>query len=157
MKRTPTEAAQVAKIIRKELKKNGIKGTVRSSNYSGGNSVRVSTEELPPWTIQKIEEFCSSYKAGHFNGMEDIYEYNSDRTGPTVHFIFVENRYSEETRQECWSWMRQYWHGGDELPEQYEDARNKTLQGRYVDQFVSETLNSQSGFWTSKKKRIKTH
>lgn len=81
-----TNAALVAKIIRAELKKHGIAGRVKSSNYTGGSSVDVYVSDQLPATVQKIKEFCSDYKAGYFDGQTDMYVYQHN-DNPTVSFI----------------------------------------------------------------------
>ena len=95
MKRQLTEAAQVAKLIKAEIKKYGIKCTAKSSNYSMGDSVRVNVTDQPPWVMAKIKEFTSQFEYGHFNGMEDIYEYSNSRDDiPQTKFLFIENECS---------------------------------------------------------------
>ncbi len=96
-----TEAAQAAAIIRKELKKNGIKGAkVRSENYSGGSSVNVTLpEDLLPATVKKITDYCNQFQYGHFDGMTDMYEYsNSNADLPQAKFVFVTASYSDEVK-----------------------------------------------------------
>lgn len=48
---------------------------VRSEVYSGGSSMKV--RYYSPEPIQELEDFISSFQYGHFNGMEDIYEYSN--------------------------------------------------------------------------------
>jgi hypothetical protein len=84
-----SDAAIVAKEIRAILKAHGVKGSVRSSNYSGGNSVNVYlAEEISPEVYAKIYWEADKFQAGDFNGMEDIYEYRPNRSGPTANYIF---------------------------------------------------------------------
>lgn len=83
-----TQAAQVAKEIRAILKANGVKGSVRSENYSGGNSVRVYLDqEISNVLYAKIYFEADKFRAGQFNAMEDIYEYRSV-DGPSADYIF---------------------------------------------------------------------
>lgn len=87
-----TESAQVAALIRAELKKEfpGVKFQVHSKTYSGGDSVTVRYEltETTP-TPAQVEKIAFKYQAGHFDGMTDMYEYNSERKGVTAKFVFV--------------------------------------------------------------------
>lgn len=88
-----TEAAQVASIIKNELKAKfpGTKFSVKSETYSGGDSVNVyyaMTDETSPKRAT-IEAIVNKYQAGHFNGMEDIYEYTNKTEGKTVKYAFV--------------------------------------------------------------------
>lgn len=52
----------------------GHKFSVKSRVYSGGNSIDVAWVDGP--TVKAVEDVVSKYEEGHFNGMEDIYEYN---------------------------------------------------------------------------------
>jgi hypothetical protein len=84
-----SDAAIVAKEIRGILKANNVKGSVRSDNYSGGNAVRVYlAEEISPEVYAKIFWEADKFRAGNFNGMEDIYEYRPNSSGPTANYIF---------------------------------------------------------------------
>lgn len=88
MAKQMSEAAQVAKAIRAILKAHNVKGSVRSDNYSGGNAVRVYlAEEISPEVYDKIFWEADKFRAGHFNGMEDIYEYRHV-DGPSANYIF---------------------------------------------------------------------
>lgn len=76
---TKTPHALAAANIRRELARAfpGHKFSVRSDSYSGGNSVDVSWELGP--TTKDVEAIVNKYERGTFNGMEDIYEYNSSQ------------------------------------------------------------------------------
>lgn len=88
MAKQMSEAAQVAKEIRAILKANGVKGSVRSDNYSGGNAVRVYlADEISPAVYAKIFWEADKFRAGRFNSMEDIYEYRHTG-GPSANYIF---------------------------------------------------------------------
>ncbi len=95
---TKTEAARVANLIRSDLKKAfpGVKFRVTSKNYTGGNSARVEWFDGP--TVAAVEPIAEKYKAGDFNGMEDIYEYDRTKTGPTVLYVFCDREMTEATR-----------------------------------------------------------
>jgi len=64
-----------AKNIRKELKQSfkGVKFSVRNPHYG---SVDVCWQDGP--TCEKVGAIINKYKDGHFNSMEDIYEYSSN-------------------------------------------------------------------------------
>lgn len=74
-----TGAANCAAAIRTELKSAfiGVKFSVTSDTYSGGNSVHISWTDGP--TVKEVEAITSKYQYGHFNGMEDLYEYSNNR------------------------------------------------------------------------------
>ena len=93
-----TEAAKAASAIRTELKANfpGIKFSVRSQNYAGGNSIRVEYTDGPK--AEAVEEITAKYEMGTFNGMEDIYEYdNTNADLPQVKYLFVDRNASKAT------------------------------------------------------------
>lgn len=95
-----TNAAQCAKEIRVELKKAfpQIKFTVRSSNFAGGNAVDIRYENGVP--VKDIEKITDKYQYGHFNGMEDIYEYSNNREDiAQAKYIMVQREISQEIRE----------------------------------------------------------
>ena len=70
-----------AKNIRKILKAEWphCKFSVRTETYSGGCSINVRWQDGP--TEEQVDAKIARFKAGHFNGMEDIYEYSKDPWG----------------------------------------------------------------------------
>lgn len=95
-----TTVAQCAAAIRKDLKElfPGVKFSVRSQNYAGGNSIDVDWCDGP--TVQEVESHLAKYEKGHFNGMEDIYEYsNLNSDIPQTKYLFCNREMSSETRQ----------------------------------------------------------
>ncbi len=76
-------AKHTASIIKQFVKKFFplVKVWSTSSVYSGGSSVDVNVsysngESICDDVFQMIESFSKQFKAGSYNGMEDIYEYN---------------------------------------------------------------------------------
>lgn len=95
-----TEAAKAAAAIKAELKKAfpEIKFSVKSHNYSGGDSVRISYNDAVP--VKQIETITDKYQYGNFNGMEDIYEYSNSRDDiPQSKYVFVDREISEANKQ----------------------------------------------------------
>lgn len=93
-----TGAAACADAIRKELKEKmpHIKFSVRSSTFSGGDSVDISWKDGA--TVKEVEAIVDRYQYGHFNGMEDIYEYSNNIEGlPQAKYISTHRDMSEET------------------------------------------------------------
>ncbi len=97
-----SDHAAAGKLIRAELKKQGIKASVRGQAYAGGDSITVKIDVqqadrvLVPATQQAIEAFCNQFQMGHFNGMEDIYEYsNNIEELPQVKFVFIDFNYGD--------------------------------------------------------------
>jgi hypothetical protein len=97
--------AQAAAQIRAKLKEAGIKASVSSFSASMCDGVRVYCNEaelsdLIPFGSytpekfkalkDKISDIAMPYQYGHFNGMEDIYEYSSMIPGlPQVKFVQI--------------------------------------------------------------------
>lgn len=65
-----------AKNIRTELRTAfpGVKFSVRSSRFSGGDSITVSWTDGP--NGDQVDAIVHRYKAGSFDGMQDLYEYD---------------------------------------------------------------------------------
>ena len=151
-----SEHATAAKEIRKELKKNGIKARVTCSSYSMGSSVNVRINNELPATIAAIKLFADRYQYGHFNGMEDIYEYSNVSDLPQVKFVFVQNSYSDEVKQACWDYMCAHWAGLEDAPTNFREAHTVPVHGTWGDQLLSRTLYSdeKGGFWCQQKQRV---
>ena len=107
-----TEAAKTAQAIKKDLKAKfpGVAFSVKSENYAGGNSVDISykaTRETP--APKAIQEIVGKYQFGHFDGMQDLYEYSNTREDiPQAKFVFV-NPDTRELRQEIEGEALRYW------------------------------------------------
>jgi hypothetical protein len=82
--------AQAAAQIRAKMKEAGFKAKVSSFAASMCNGVRVYCKEADMPQAERIKEICMPYQYGHFNGMEDIYEYSnmSDHI-PQVKFVSI--------------------------------------------------------------------
>lgn len=94
--KTQSEHSLAAKAIRAELKKEfpGIKFSVTSSSYAGGNSVRVDYVDGPQYA--KVMNIVSKYQEGSFDGMNDIYNYdNRNADIPQVKYVLVQRASSE--------------------------------------------------------------
>ncbi len=105
-----TKAAKAAAEIRKILKKEmpGIKFSVRSQNYAGGNSIDVSYDNGP--VSESVEQLIGQYQYGHFDGMDDCYYYSNrnDRI-PQVKFLFVRRDISEDVYQKAFELAMGYY------------------------------------------------
>jgi len=148
-----TPAAQAAALIRKELKKHGVKASVKSENYSMGSSVRVTMEDELPAIVAKIKVFAAKFQYGHFDGMNDIYEYSNDNPDlPQAKHVFVQCHYSKQYEQEAWEMVRSSLHGMDAFDADYRNVNNHDAT-----QHVFRVLNGSDdfvGFWATKKPRI---
>lgn len=85
-----------AKNIRIELKLAfpGHKFSVVSESFSMGNAIQISWIDGP--TLNDVEKITSKYQEGHFNGMEDIYEYDRENVWADV---FGSAKYVSESRE----------------------------------------------------------
>jgi|GEM_PF-3313291 len=84
-------AKECAVMIRKELKKAypSIKFSVKTYYASKVDVSYIGTENP-----ENIEKLLAKYEAGHFDGMEDIYNYDNAREDiPQVQYIFVNREY----------------------------------------------------------------
>ncbi len=77
-KSDPSRHALGAKNLKLDLEKNfpGVKFSVRSDSFSMGDAIRVSWTDGP--TTDQVSMIGDRYQHGHFNGMEDIYEYDHE-------------------------------------------------------------------------------
>lgn len=88
-----------ARNIRAQLRARwpDVKFSVRTSRYSGGNSIDVSWIDGP--TDDQVSAIANRYQAGHFDGMTDCYEYASsawtDAFG-AARFVFTRREYSDQ-------------------------------------------------------------
>ena len=113
-----TEAARCAKEVRKILKEKfkTTKFSVRSSNFSMGNSVHVDWTDGP--TEDEVKELIGHFQYGHFDGMTDMYEYSNTKDDiPQTKYLTCSRSLSEEQvkkaaekyKQECYNWHQIAW------------------------------------------------
>jgi len=91
--------ASVAKTIRRELKEKfpGIKFSVRSESFAGGNSVDIYyTNGVPEDEIRKL---VNKYQSGYFDGMVDMYNYYGNRDYPTAKYVMVNRKITDDIRE----------------------------------------------------------
>ena len=84
-----SEAAQAAKLIRKELKAAfpKTKFSVTSEYFSMGNAVNISWDNGP--AKSEVHEISDKYEYGHFDGMTDMYECSNSQDGmPQAKYVF---------------------------------------------------------------------
>ena len=96
---TKSSAANCSAAIKAELSKiyPGVKFSVRSDTFSGGNSVHIGWSDGP--TSDEVETITGKYQYGHFNGMEDIYESSNTRDDiPQAKYVSEHRTMSESTR-----------------------------------------------------------
>lgn len=149
---TKSTAALAAQLIRKELKLANIKASVTSKNYSGGDSIDIDMIDMTPETKKIADKICNKYQYGHFDGMNDIYEYSNSRTDiPQAKFVFVRNAMPDVMKQTVYDHLRHDWAGGETLPSLYADGCNIRFQGDWASSLVWRLFNGSSeGFWQQK-------
>lgn len=102
MTTTTSTQAKAAKAIRKELKDAfpGIKFSVRSSSFAGGNDVTIDWTDGP--TRVEAQKITGKYQYGNFDGMTDCYEYSNGHTDiPQAKYVMCQHRYSDDARREA--------------------------------------------------------
>ena len=139
--KTKSQAAQVAALVKANLKKHGIACSVKSSYFSMGNSVDVRVYDQRPETVAKIREYCEQFKDGYFDGMQDMYIYNKDRrNGPTTKYLHIKNEISAELRAECVAWVNQNW--------------TTNISEWEKEEIINRQLYNAEGFWRDRKPRL---
>ncbi len=155
-----SDHAAAAKLIRAELKKNGIKASVRASTASMTSSVNINLNDcVAPWVIKEIKLFCSQFQYGDFDGMTDSYNYSNTRDDlPQVRFVFVHNGRSDDDRQRAYDYLRSGFAGYENAPAKYEDAANEMFGSEWVSTEVHQVLTGcmdarsvGTKFWTKPK------
>jgi hypothetical protein len=124
-----------AKNIRIELKRAfpSVKFSVRTSSYSGGNSIDVSWTDGP--TTQQVEEITGKYKGGSFDGMTDCYEYRNTPFTAVFgdsNYVYCRREYSDKMLASVIGRVCRRLGGADKVPT-VEDFR----QGRTWNTFTS--------------------
>ena len=131
-----SDHAAAAKAIRTGLKDNGIKASVKAETGSMTSSVRVTIlEDIHPKTLKAVKTYCDQFEMGHFNGMEDIYEYSNTQDFPQVKFVFISVEYSDEIKAEVAAYI----------------ANISGLESNKLDQYRHMAINGSWGdFWTER-------
>lgn len=112
MKRELSTAAKAAKAIKLELKKAypDIQFKVTSDTFSMGDAVGARWIDGP--TGESVRKITDKYQYGHFNSMEDIYEYsNNNKSIPQAKFVTASRDISDEVYQAALIKARDYLQG----------------------------------------------
>lgn len=105
-KQPPSQAAQCASAIRVELKSNfpSVKFRVVCDNFSMGNSVDVNWTDGP--TEEQVNSLIRKYQYGHFDGMQDLYEYSNSRDDiPQAKWVHGRREASDKTERFLKGWV----------------------------------------------------
>lgn len=154
-----SEQAQAAAMIRKHLKAHGIKARVTSASGSMTSSVNVTIkDDVLPATRKAIENYCNQFQYGHFDGMQDLYEYSNSRDDiPQVKYVMINTDYSDEIRQEVYEYLCANFADFSDLSGNYADNINAAAGREWVSTWVHRVLmgSLNCDFWTSRKPRIR--
>lgn len=104
---TKSSAANCAAAIRQELKKSfpDIKFSVKSDNFSGGNSVHIEWTNGP--TDDQVRDIVRKYQYGSFNSMDDMYEITNNRTDiPQAKYVQTRREISEDVNKIVFDHLR---------------------------------------------------
>lgn len=145
-----TQAAMASAAIKKELKAAGFKASVKSSNFSMGNSVDIRVEDVTPLQLKQIEGICGKYQYGSFNGMEDLYEYTNRRDDiPQAKYVHVQVDYSDGMTELAYQYIKGEYAGMEDAPDFYDQAGNhynQNFQERSTT-LVYRLLRNDQKFW----------
>ena len=94
------------KIILDDLKKQKLTGivakikSIKYKSYSGGDSVDVDAVDLLKSERETLEKILREYQDGQFDGMNDIYNCDSERSTKerTAKYVFLHNTFSDAVR-----------------------------------------------------------
>ena len=108
-----TESAKTAKMIREALKElfPSVKFSVRSSNFSMGNSVDVSWTDGPVYDM--VNNAINRFQSGDFDGMTDCYNYRQDRPDhPTSKYVHSSREISKALAEYTLNYFKTKWADG---------------------------------------------
>lgn len=109
-------AAQAAKLLKAEIKAAypELTVSVKSQVYSMGCSVNVTFTDQRPEVRDAIAALAGKYQYGHYDGMNDIYEYSNTIDGlPQAKHVFVDNVLSADLRETIRLFVIELFQAGD--------------------------------------------
>lgn len=109
-KKPMTEHAKCAKMIRTQLATvfPGVKFSVRSDSFSMGDSVDIEWTDGP--TVAMVEEVTQRYQYGHFDGMQDLYEYSNNRSDiPQAKYVHENRHMSPQAIRDIIEYLNRCW------------------------------------------------
>lgn len=94
------------KIILDDLKKQKLHNiaakikSIKYKSYSGGDSVDVDAVNLFKTERETLEKILREYQDGQFDGMNDIYNYDSNKSEKerTAKYVFLHNTFSDDVK-----------------------------------------------------------
>lgn len=130
------------KIILDDMKANGLAEltkkikSIKYQSYSGGDSVRVQGMDLLKHEREALEKLLEDYQEGRFDGMQDMYIPKTSTTTKerTAKYVFLDNEWSNEAREEIKSKLKNEWDIVD-------DKTAQERMGTWYDQAIYRLLN----------------
>ena len=112
-----SQQAQVAKLLKKKAKELGIKVVwSKSQSFAGGNSVTVRFNSGSDDAVNQLKDYSHQFKAGHFNGMEDIYEYDNCRDDvPQTKYLHLDDCRADKILGDLAYWRTKWVANGEEV------------------------------------------
>tara|TARA_Y100001937_G_C7004616_1_gene278124 strand:- start:7 stop:471 length:465 start_codon:yes stop_codon:yes gene_type:complete len=112
-----SEYAQVAKLLKKKAKELGINVTrCRSSSFAGGDSVRLRFDSGSDDAVKQLNDYSHQFKAGHFDGMNDIYEYSNSRDDvPQTKYLFLDDDRADKILGDLAHYKTSWFANGEEV------------------------------------------
>ena len=108
-----------------------------------GSSVRINLKNPTPEQRKTVEQLSSKYQYGHFNGMEDIYEYSNSRDDiPQAKYVVVNCEWDEDIKKRAWDWIRENMGGFEDAPE-YEKAHMVHVHGFWGTSWICRAMNGE--------------
>lgn len=141
-KRQLTQAAQVAKTIKRAIVAMGYPCRAKSDNFSMGDSVDIYVQDLPPAIFKELEERFEPHEYGTFDGMTDCQGFkNRDFDGAQTKYLNLHNEISPEVKQAAWDHIRAEF-GHMEAPALYEDAQSYRIWNNYAPEVIYRALRA---------------
>lgn len=112
-----SEHAQVAKLLKKKAKELGINVTSsRSKSFAGGDSVYLHFDSGSDNAVSQLKDYSHQFKRGHFNGMEDIYEYSNRRDDvPQTKYLFLQDDRADKILGDLAHYKTSWFANGEEV------------------------------------------
>lgn len=103
--------AACAKAIREELKNEfpGVKFSVKSEIFSGGDSVHVDWVDGP--TYDEVNKIAGKYQEGYFDGMQDIYVSADNGLSVGAKYVSCSREMSEDKKEDLLKYFRENYTG----------------------------------------------
>ena len=144
-RRRQSESAQAAAMVRAEMKRRGINGSV-STNRIG--NIHIRTTDVPPDEVARLERFSQEFQREHYDAENDYWVPRSRDDIPQGGLVSAANTPSPQMQQRVWSYIRNYM--GLDAPEDYNEALEARTQYNdlWPQQYVHMVFSGrQLNFW----------